>query len=775
MVKLLDRYVVREVVSPCLLGFMVYTFTMIMDQILNLSELLVRKGATLGDVSHILLYFLPGITAFTLPMSVLVGLLIGLGRLSTDMEIVAMRASGVSLYRLLRPVLLFCGTGWLLSSVLSLYVAPWSNYRLVQIVYRVAFTQAKEQIRPRVFNESIPNYVIYIQDIPATGEMWKGVFICETKNPENPRIILAREGLFRINPEKREAYVELKNGVTHSFAHSSTQPDRYEMTRFEKSTEEVDASSLFPQLEVKKRDREKDIRELLASIHEREPKKEPTQSLWVEVHKKFALPFSCIVFGVLGLPLGIVNKKGGKSTGFVFSIGIILYYYILITTGEKFAEDGKVAPFIGIWAANITLGLAGLLFLIQSARERGLFSRIRSAEALVGASGPARAGARAEPTGKAPAAVVLRVPRIFIKFPNILDRYILRRFTFVFALTYSSLAVLFAIITFFELIDDAMENHKPLYLILKHIYYYMPQMLFYMQPVAVLIATLVVFGLLTKSSEVTAMKACGLSLYRISLPVVLATALLSGIAFYVQDYVLPRSNRKADALRNEIQNKPVQTYYQLNRTWMRGLGNRIFNYNYYDSESQRFNQLSVFDFDPEEFTLARRVNAATATWRGQQWLLEHVWIREFRKGQSSAFKIVPRMTIDLPETPSYFFKEQKMPDQMKYLELRTYIDELALSGFDTVKFRVQLAQKLSFPLVSLIMAVIAVPFSFMMGRHGALYGIGVSVALAMVFWGTLGIFRSLGYIQVLPPFFAAWSPNIIFAIIGLYMLFTVKT
>ncbi|MBI2841339.1 MAG: LPS export ABC transporter permease LptG [Acidobacteria bacterium] len=771
--RLLDRYILKEVVAPCFLGFVVYTFTMVMDQILNLSELLVRKGATLSDVAHILLYFLPGITAFTLPMSVLVGLLIGLGRLSTDMEIVAMRASGISLYRLLRPVVLFCGAGWLLSSGLSLYLAPWSNYRLMQILYRVAFTQAKEQIKPRVFNESIPNYVIYIQDIPATGESWKGVFICETQKPENPRIILAREGRFQINMEKRQAYVELKDGITHSFSRSSTNPENYEMTKFESSAEEVDASSLFPQVEVQKRDREKDIRELFSSIREREPKREPTRSLWIEVHKKFALPFSCIVFGLLGLPLGIVNKKGGKSTGFVLSIGIILYYYILITTGEKFAEEGKIAPFLAIWAANITLAVAGLIFLVHSARERSFWGFLRRRAAEV--PGPAAATLRRAASNGRSGGIVLRVPRIFIKFPNILDRYILRRFGFIFAMTFSSLAMLFAIITFFELIDDALDNHKPLYLILKYIYYYLPQMLFYMQPVAVLIATLVAFGLLSKTSEVTAMKACGLSLYRISLPVILAAATLSGAAFYIQDYVLPRANRKANALRNEIQNRPVQTYYQLNRTWMRGLGNRIFNYNYYDSERERFNQLSVFDFDPEEFTLVRRISAVNASWRGNQWLLDKVWTREFKKGQTSGFKIIPRMTIDLPETPGYFFKEQKMPDQMKYLELKNYVSELALSGFDTVKFRVQLAQKLSFPLVSLIMAILAVPFSFMMGRRGALYGIGVSVGLAMVFWGTLGVFRSLGYVQVLPSFLAAWSPNIIFAIVGLYMLFTVKT
>lgn len=785
MFRLLDRYMLREILAPCLLGFTVYTFTMLMDQILKLSELLVRKGASFTEVYQIFLHFLPGIAAFTLPMSVLVGLLIGLGRLSTDLEIVAMRASGLSLYRLLRPVLMFCILAWGLSAVLALWIAPWSNYKLVQILYRVAFTQAKEQIKPRVFNESIPNYVIYIQDIPASGDSWKGVFICETRNAEAPRVILAKEGRFQVNPAKREAYVELKDGVTHTFTESLSEPEKYEMTKFESSTEQVDAAALFPQVEVQKRDREKDINELFKTMEERAGKPEGVRSLWIEVHKKFALPFSCVIFGLLGLPLGIVNKKGGRSTGFVLSIGIILYYYILITTGEKFAEEGRVGAFYGIWAANITLGIAGVLFLIHSARERTLrlpfagrrLARMTRPPALAETRLTAEERSAEQPATRqnSRGGVVVRVPRLFIKFPNILDRYILRKFLMVFLLTFSSLSALFSIITFFELIDDALENHKPLYLILKHIWYYLPQMLFYMQPVAILIAALVAYGLLTKSSEVTAMKACGLSLYRISLPVILASALLSGGAFYVQDYVLPRTNRKADALRDEIQNRPVQTYYQLNRTWMRGLGNRIFNYNIYDSERERFYQLSVYDFDPEEFALVRRISANQAAWRSNRWMLDRVWIREFKKGQTVGFRILPKMTLELPETPSYFFKEQKMPDQMQYLELRKYVDELAISGFDTVKFRVKLAEKLSFPLVSLIMAVLAVPFSFLMGRRGALYGIGVSVGLAMLFWGTLGIFRSLGYIQVLPPFLAAWGPNVIFAIVGLYMLFTVRT
>ncbi|MEW6364320.1 MAG: LPS export ABC transporter permease LptG [Acidobacteriota bacterium] len=773
MLRLIDRYMLREMTPPALLGFVVYTFTMLMDQILNITELLVRKGATFSDAWHILVYFLPGITAFTLPMSVLVGLLIGLGRMSTDMEIMALKASGFSLYRLLRPVLIFCLAGWGLASVLALYLAPWSNYRLVQILYRVAFTQAKEQIRPRIFNESIPDFVIYIQDIPATGDTWQGVFICETKNRENPRIIFAKEGQFQVDPERRTAYLRLTDGVTHTFSESSSEPDRYEITHFESSVEQVDANAIFPRIALQKRDREKDIHELFDSEKLRAAKGEPTLGLWIEIHKKFALPFSCIVFGVLALPLGIVTKKGGKSSGFVLSLGIIIYYYIMITAGEQLAEEGKVSPLLAMWAANITLAVAGVVFLVQSARERAVFGFLKR---RAGRTQPAAANGqqprRASPKGRA---LVLRVPRVFLKFPNILDRYILRRFGMVFLLTFTSLVSLFVIITFFELIDDALENHKPIYLILKYIWYYLPQMLFYMLPVAALIGTLVTYGLLTKSSEVTAMKACGLSLYRISIPVITGAALMSAWAFYVQDYVLPRTNRKADQLLNEIQNRPVQTYYQSNRTWMRGLGNRIFNYNYYDSERERFGQLSIFDFDPTGFQLVRRIHAASAVWRGTQWVMDGVWIREFKQGKTSGFRVLPRMTIDLPETPTHFFKEQKMPDQMRYLELQKYVGELEASGFDTVKFRVQLAQKLSFPLVTLIMAVIAVPFSFLMGRHGALYGIGVSVGLAILFWGTLGVFRSLGYLQVLPPFLAAWSSNILFSIIGLYMLFTIKT
>ncbi len=747
---------------------------MLMDWILHLSELLVRKGATFSDVWHILVYFLPGITAFTLPMSVLVGLLIGLGRLSTDAEIVAMNASGISQYRLLRPVIIFCATGWLFSSALSLYIAPWSNYQLVQILYRVAFTQAKEQIKPRVFNESIPNYVIYIQDIPVSGGYWKGVFICETSKPDNPRIIFAREGRFEIDIDRREAFLELKDGVTHTFPQSAAEPEKYEVTRFESSIEKIDANSLFPQLEVQKRDREKDIKELFASVAERKKEQKPAQILWIEIHKKFALPFSCLIFGILGLPMGIVNKKGGKSTGFVLSIGIILYYYILITMGERLATEQRISPFIGIWAANITLGIFGIYFLIRSARERKLFS-FRKAVAPSAQPQNGSQQAPSEARSRTVGGLVLRVPRVFVKFPNILDRYILRRFGFIFMLTFSSLVALFMIITFFELMDDAIANHKPFYLILKYIWFDLPQMLFYMQPVGLLVATLVTFGLLTKTSEVTAMKSCGLSLYRISLPVIIAAAVLSGWAFYVQDYVLPGTNRKADALSNEIRNRPVQTYYQMNRTWMRGLGTRIFNYSFYDSEQQRFSRLTIFDFDPASFTMSRRIFASMARWQGNRWLLYRVWIREFKQGKTSGFRILPQMTLELPETPSYFFKEQKMPDQMQYIELKKYIDELDLGGFDTVKFRVQLAEKLSFPLVGLIMAVIAVPFSFLMGRRGALYGIGVSLGLAMIFWGALGVFRSLGYLQILPPFLAAWAPSFIFGIIGLYMLFTVKT
>jgi LPS export ABC transporter permease LptF/LPS export ABC transporter permease LptG len=799
MLKTFDRYIIRELIPPFLLGLLVYTFVLLMNQIFLLADLLISRGVPFGIGVRILVFLLPGLMAFTLPMSVLMGILAGLSRLSSDSEMVALKTLGVGPGRLVKPVLAFSLAGWLLTLALTLYIAPWSNYRWVQTLTQSVLAESQFKINPREFNESIPRAVIFVQDI-TPGNEWKNMFVhLEGESPsDDTQIILAKSGRMNFYPEVKRATLELSEGTVYSFKPGA--PEEYGVTMFASQEKEINVENLFATFSTEKRSvREKNIDELVQGIRtiEREraellrkdeadtrrsdgvkgrspamegiliQKEKSLRAHWVEVHKKFALPFVCIIFVFLGIPLGVSTKKGGRTSGFTISLGVILLYYILITAGEKIAMDGKISPFVGMWGPDFLFLAVGLWLFTKSVREaplvpQGWSLRWKRAESREAA--PDRAAARSGPRHFAP------------RFPNILDRYVSRKFLAVFLLIFLALLLISVIVSFFEGIDNIYEHNKSFLLLLQNIWYRTPEFVFYILPVAVLTTTLLALGLLTKSNEITAMKACGISLYRIILPVLLLGAFMSLVSFYNQERVLPFANKMAEETWNRINDQPAQSYNYLERRWILSrTRERIFHYTYFDPVPGLFSKLFIYDIDPGSWTLKRILYADRARLTKEALGLQKFWDRKITGEAISPFRKADALDLKIAEKSDDFIKEWKAPNMMNYRELRAYIAEIEGGGFETTRFRVDLNFKMSFPLVCLIMTLLGIPFAFSMGKRGALVGIGMSIAIAMVYWGAIGVFRSLGYVKILTPFLAAWAPNLMFGLMGIYLLFRLRT
>lgn len=784
MLKFFDRYVLREITPPFLVGLLITTFVLLMNQILLFTEIFITRGVSFRDLVLILLYIVPSILVLTIPMAVLMGILGGLGRFSSDSEIMAFKTLGISTLRLLRPVLVFSFLGWALTAYLALYLGPRSNYRLVQTLTQSVLSKVQFKIHPREFNESIPNTVIFMKGM-TPDRNWESVFIHSSDKPEEPRAIFARQGKLVFYPEMKRAVLELFNGVVHSY--SLAEPEKYGMTSFEHFEEEINVENFFASFSEKKRVREKDVEELMRDLKvikadmaelagEKEKSAESASryfqrwkeflSYSVEVQKKVALPFACLIFGFLALPLGSSTKKGGRTSGYTISLGIILAYYILITAGEKTALDGKLSPFAGIWAPNIFFFLIGCYLLAASIRESRLFpglSRFWLKKAIQDRLPKRKAFSR-------------NWPRFSLPFPNILDRYIIRKYLAIFSLIFFGLLLVFAIVTFFERIDNIYEHKKSIMLLLEFIRYSTPDFIRYILPASALTTALLSLGLLTKFNEVTAMKACGVSVYRLILPVVVLAVIGSFFSFYIQENIVPYSNKKAEETWHKITDVPPRSYSYLDRRWVLGKDrSRIFHYNYFDPQKSVFSELSIYDFDSSSWSLQRRIYAEKARLGEGLLMLADCWLREFSGGAPAKYEKKEKMNIDLVEGRDYFLKEYKEPDQMSYGELRQYVKELEERDFNTVRFKVDLQSKMSFPLACLVMTLLGIPFAFSMGRRGALVGIGLSIAISMVYWGAIGIFEGFGYLNYLNAFLAAWGPNLIFGLGGLYLLFTLRT
>lgn len=784
MLKFFDRYVLREITPPFLVGLLITTFVLLMNQILLLTEIFITRGVSFRDLVLILLYLVPSILVLTIPMAVLMGILGGLGRFSSDSEIMAFKTLGISYKRLLRPVLFFSFFGWVLTTYLALYLAPRSNYKLVQTLTQSVLSKVQFKIHPREFNESIPNTVIFMKGMTQERD-WESVFIHSSSDPEEPRAIFARQGKLIFYPEMKRAVLELFNGVIHSY--SLAEPEKYGVTSFERFEEEISVENFFASISEKKRVREKDIEELIRDLRvikgnmaklagEKEKGAEDGSKYFqkwkeflsysVEVQKKYALPFACLIFGFLGLPLGSSTKKGGRTSGFTVSLGIILAYYILITAGEKTAMDGKISPFFGIWGPNIFFFLIGCYLLAASLKESRLFS-------ILSRFSPRKGSRSRPPKGKA---FSRNWPRFSLPFPNILDRYIIRKYLAIFSLIFFGLLVVSAIVTFFERIDNIYEHKKSIILLLEYIRYSIPEFIRYILPVSALTTALLSLGLLTKFNEVTAMKACGVSVYRIILPVVVLAVVGSFFSFYIQENIVPYSNKKAEETWHKITDVPPRSYSYLDRRWVLGKDrSRIYHYNYFDPQASIFSQLSIYDLDPSSWALQRRIYAEKGQLGEGLLTLADCWLREFAGGVPAKYERKERMDVAQVEGRDYFLKEYKEPDQMSYRELRQYIKELEERDFNTVRFKVDLHSKMSFPLACLVMTLLGIPFAFSMGKRGALVGIGLSIAISMVYWGAIGIFEGFGYLNYLNAFLAAWGPNLIFGLGGLYLIFTLRT
>jgi LPS export ABC transporter permease LptG len=309
-------------------------------------------------------------------------------------------------------------------------------------------------------------------------------------------------------------------------------------------------------------------------------------------------------------------------------------------------------------------------------------------------------------------------------------------------------------------------------------YYKTPEFVFFIIPLTVLIAVMVTIGIMTKNSELVVMQACGISLYRVAIPLVILAIAASGSMFLLQDRILPYSNRRAQALRHVIRGGTPRTFDVVNRKWLVARSGSIYNYTFYDQRRHELNGLSIYDFDRTRSDLVRRVYVGFAGHvpdSQQTWRSRDGWVREFAQGTDlKAFVTFPSRDLTL-EPPDYFATESEEPDRMTYGQLKKYIADLSASGVNVVPQTVALHRKLSFPMVTLIMTLIAVPFAVTTGKRGALYGIAVGIVLAVVYWIAINAFSAVGSAGMMPPLLAAWAPNLIFGAGAAYLLLTVRT
>jgi LPS export ABC transporter permease LptG len=816
--KILTRYIFKEMLGPTALGFAFYTFIILMKNLFDFAGMIIKRSLPGSTVARLLFLSLPHIIVLTVPMSLLFGILIAVGRLSSDSEIIAMRALGISTRTIYRPVFLFSFLVFCVNLYLMNFVLPRGNAELSALRSEIFTSQIEKELKPRVFYDEYENLTIYVNDVDPKTLQWKGVFVADSRTADETRtgtssgpvtiaqqlqtarseagqpssilpqrssnkIIVAESGNLSILKPSNQVWLNLKNAETHLW--DPRKPDRYDLNsnavqRMRLPDKFSDSGGGY-----QRSLREMSFRELMEQARWAQYARdaEARETYWaakVEMHKMFAIPFACIVFGILGLPLGITNRRGGKSSGFSLSIAIILIYYVMINNGEHLADTGKIGPAVAMWTPNLVLLALGIYLLIRANRdtgaqrsEGGIIRRIIQAIKSRKERGIAGAGTASD----SDAEPVLS--RFDITFPNTLDRYILREFLKILMLVLVSTAALFVIVDYTDLSGDIRTNHIPLHTVAAYYRFLVFQILNYTLPISVLVSTLVTFGIFSKNNEVTAFKSGGMSLYRAALPIVGIALTISVLAYLQLDYVLPYSNQRVEELRNKIKAKrnihTVATPHQ-QKLWFLGKGRYIINFLAYDRDEKELSQVQVFEFHPTKFRLTRRVYAEHARWDGVGWAFSNGWMRSFGDNGTSTYTPITRpLRLYYSERPEDFATEARAPDQMTFAQLRRYIETIRKSGYAAEELSVKLYSKTSWPFISTVMALIALPFAFRIGKRGALYGVGIGLVLGILYWMIFAVFTKFGEVGNLPPMLSAWSANILFAIAAIYMFLHVET
>jgi len=781
--RIISRAIFKEVALNAGLGSGLFIFVLYLRKIEQLSAMLVRSSAPTMVSAKLFLYALPATLPFALPLGVLVGILIGLSRMSADSEITALRAAGISSVTIARPVMLFAFLALVITALAALWLTPLSLNLETKTAHTFAAAQLTGNIESRIFDEDFPDTVLYVSDVQTEEKqtIWRGVFIADVTPPEKlqvegknrgegPRIITAAEAIPYPDQENNRIILDM-----HDFRSTERDKEGKAVTTYAQRHQWVLQAQKQEDLQVNKTVAQMDTGPLYKYIHKRDLSPKDIVDGTIELNQRFALPLACIMLALVGIPLGVTSRKGGKSSAYVVTVLVAFLYYMSYASLLGLARSGRVAVPVAAWTPGTVYAIAGTFLLSRLERpgdfDLGAWLNAQGLRVWKWLQNLLRTST--ESVGRPLSA------RGFGLRPMLIDGYVLNGFLFYFGILLVALVSLVEIFTFFELLGDMIKNDISMTTMIDYLWHLAPSLIYQVTPIGTLAASLICFTILTKYNEVTAFKAAGVSVHRLAAPVMFASLVISLLLFGFDHFYIPAANRRQEMLRAEIKKKPVATYRRPDRQWVYGQGNRIFNFLHLDPKQNLMSKVNVFELDPKTFHIAHQITADRAQWndRLHKWVFEN-GVSQETTATGSNYKQFANATAtfaELTETPSWFVKEEKEYKELNFQELGSYIDELQASGLDTTPLRVQWHKKFSVPLFAFIMAILSIPFAFVGGTRGAMRGVLTAFIIAIVYWTVGTIFEQFGDLNLLPAAMAAWAPDVIFMLGGMYFMLRMKT
>jgi lipopolysaccharide export system permease protein len=365
--SLINRYLFRELLAPTLICLLVFTLVLLAGRLVQLAELVIGKGVALTDVLQLLATLLPPLLVVIVPLAFLMGIMLGFGRLSADSETVALKASGVGLNAMARPVLLLAAICATLTLLISFWAAPWGKRAFRATLFEITRKQASIGLQQQVFLKQFSNLILYANDLDPRSSEMGGVFIVE-QQPESPLLIFAESGRMHSDPQRQAVSLQLHNGVIHR-QKTANQGDGYQVIGFASYEIMPDLSQALAAEATPRKISRKEMN--MAELWQVASGKTSTdRAARGELHRRLCAPLAPLLFALLALPFSTFSQRSGRGGGFIVGLAIYLGYYLIISLAEILTDEGGLAPLFTFWVPHLLLFATGAYLLRQSALER---------------------------------------------------------------------------------------------------------------------------------------------------------------------------------------------------------------------------------------------------------------------------------------------------------------------------------------------------------------------------------------------------------------------
>ena len=768
---LIPRYIIGAMAPYILIALLMLTAVLLAQQAARLAEIVIYADLPFSLLGSIGAALLPGVLIFSIPLATLAGIIVGFSRMGSDSEIVAMRSAGVGSWTLIWPALLIGLLCTGATTYLHLKEAPEAARDLERIALQGLLAKLDSPVEPRTFS-TLPRYVIYVRDGNKDLGTWGRVFIFGQPTERTTKIYTARSGRIDSSGDQSELVLSdvLATGFPSAIVGQQNPPaanslggnreksyvvERLDQLRFSINTGRADIVQRLNQRDTNADAMDwSDLRERVASGTPAE-QQEAVRIL----NRRTALSLAPLAFSLLGAILGLRIRRGGKSVGVLLTIIVVIFYYLLSLLGESLARAGSISPYIGPWLATIFILALSLMFLFVN--------RVPFLSTVSLSRGTKGSDPGMKTTSKQRGLSVLG-------FPNLMDASLFRSLALSFLVCFVALAAIFNIFTLFELWRFIATTHAGAGVVARYLLFLLPLITVELFPATMLISVLVTYALLARRHEAIAWWASGQSVYRLMLPGFFFALAIALGSWLVQEYIMPGTNLKQDALRARIRGDEARATTRTGRQWLASPDTRRF-YSYEFDENGQLLEPTVYELDAEAVHLARVVNGKSGAWSDPT----HLKLAEAETLTLNGLEVQRKSEAETifagVESPAVFKPTIDKPSQLSSRDLRSYLDAAKQRGMDVSALAVALQRKYAGPFGIIIMALIGMPLAVSFGRKGTVIALCAAVVVGVSYWAVGGGFQQLGNHGLLRPSVAGWSPLVIFTAAGTYFLSRVRT